>query len=116
MRKIGRTMAAAALCAGGLLVASPSPAMATPTAPYCDSGASQFYCDADPGFGPYTWTITFRYVTGNFTNTYTTSDSTIFLNCPNTAFGIWATYSYVSGGVTETSGQGGTLCRSGPWQ
>ncbi|MBB5873918.1 hypothetical protein F4553_007352 [Allocatelliglobosispora scoriae] len=114
MRTALKAVIAAAVITLGLTTVAASPAMANAPAPYCESGASQFLCDAD-STGTTTWSITWW---GGSVGTFTTAGSTLFASCPYSSIGkqVRASYSYVSGGTTVYSDQSSFICRSGPWQ
>jgi len=113
MRHAARLLATAAL-ALGFAGSAATPASAAAPAPYCDSGASRFICDAS-STGTTTWTVTWY---SGSVGTFTTAGATLLASCPASNIGrqVRVSYSYVSGGVTQYSDTASFICRSGPWQ
>jgi hypothetical protein len=110
MRRILGTFAAAALVAMCALVAGSGPAHAVAPAPQCESGASRYFCIASSS-GTTTWTIT---IFPGTPFTVTTPGSILNSSCSGgSSTSIF--YSYVSGGVTETSSTRAFRCNAGPW-
>ncbi|WP_432898174.1 hypothetical protein ACQP1S_21005 [Micromonospora matsumotoense] len=111
MRTTVKVLAASALSA--LSLAAATPALAAAPAPFCESGASQFYCDGN-STGTTTWSITwYSGSVGTFT-----AGSTLFAACPASNLGhpVQASYSYFDGSTTQYSGTTQFICRGGPWQ
>ncbi|WDZ87703.1 hypothetical protein [Micromonospora cathayae] len=114
MRKVTTGLAAAGLATLGLLAAVPGSAAASAPAPFCESGASTFICDA-ASTGATTWTITERYIAGgSSTYSMTTAGSFLFQNCTSRST-LRVFYSYVADGVTVTSETGGVNCNPYEW-
>jgi hypothetical protein len=112
MRTSFRILTAAAATSIGFLAFAATPAMASPAAPLCDSSTGQVECDILGGTAPYTWTITDHIDGTSTTFSYTTpSDGTSFGCEHGEIFNIH--YSYVSGGVTETSLPTTVVCSTG---
>ncbi|MFC8846721.1 MULTISPECIES: hypothetical protein [unclassified Micromonospora] len=113
MRTTVKVLAASALATLGL-VAVATPALAAAPAPFCESGASQFYCDAS-STGTTTWSITWY---SGSVGTFTTAGATLFAACPASNIGrpVRASYSYFDGSTTQYSGTTQFICRSGNWQ
>jgi hypothetical protein len=109
-----RIMTAAAAVSIGFLAFTVTPAMASVAAPDCESGASTVVCDAFTGTSPYTWTI-IEHWDGTFTSSYQTTAGTTKFTC-NRAASFDVSYSFVSGGVTQTSATGFVACNTGDWQ
>ncbi|MFI6133947.1 hypothetical protein [Micromonospora sp. NPDC051141] len=114
MRTTAKVLAASTLAALGLAAAGATPALAAAPAPFCESGASQFYCDGS-STGTTTWSITWY---SGSVGTFTTAGSTLFAACPASNLGhpVRASYSYFDGSTTQYSGTTQFICRSGPWQ
>ncbi|MCX4468935.1 hypothetical protein C5N14_10590 [Micromonospora sp. MW-13] len=114
MRATVRVLLASVLTTLGLTAAVATPALASAPAPFCESGASQFYCDAT-STGTTTWTVTWY---SGSVGTFTTAGSTLFAGCPASNIGlpVRVSYSYFDGSVTQYSDTGRFTCRSGPWQ
>lgn len=115
MRTPVKILIAAAVATLGLVGAAATPAMAAAPAPYCESGASRFLCDAT-SVGTTTWTVTWW---GGSVGTFTTAGATLLAGCPASNIGrqVQVSYSYIDGGgVTQYSSTGSFICRSGPWQ
>jgi hypothetical protein len=109
-----RIMAAAAAASVGILAFAATPAMATVAAPDCESGASTVVCNAFGAGSPVTWTIV-EHWDGTFTSSYqTTTGYTKFSCSKGSSFQV--TYSYVSGGVTQTSASDSVVCNTGDWE
>jgi hypothetical protein len=106
------TAVAAAMMLGALVLPG-LPASAAAPAPHCESGASRFFCDAS-SVGTTTWTVTYVYPPAS-TVVYTTPGATLSTSCPNPRRSVRVVYSYVSGGVTETSSSRSFLCNPGDW-
>jgi hypothetical protein len=107
-----RIAAAAAASSIGFLAFAVTPAMASVPAPSCYSGASTVYCDGSGGgAGPYTWTLIEHWEGTTSTDTYTATSSTKFSCLRGQSFLV--SYSYVSGGVTETSSTALVSCNTG---
>lgn len=81
-------------------------------APDCESSASQFFCDASSPVSPVTWTQTIS-IFGT-TSTSTFSGPTILHSGCELRATYAFSFSYVSGGVTFTSGTSRFLCNSNP--
>jgi hypothetical protein len=112
MRPSFRILTAAGAISVGFLAFAATPAMASPAAPLCESGAGLVECDIIGGTAPYTWTITEHFEGTSNTYSYTTkSDGTSFGCEHGQIFNIH--YSYVSGGVTETSLPTTVVCNTG---
>jgi hypothetical protein len=110
-----RIIAAAAATSIGFLAFAATPAMASVSAPDCESGASTVVCNAFGGNGStLTWTIVSHWEGTTNTITYKTTANYTKFNCSRgELFGV--TYSFVSGGVTQTSGTGTVVCNTGDW-
>jgi hypothetical protein len=108
-----RALAVAATLMLGALTLPGVPASAAAPAPHCESGASHYFCDA-ASVGTTTWTVTYVYPPGS-TVAYTTPGATLYTSCPNPRRSVRVFYSFVSGGVTETSSTTGFLCNPGDW-
>jgi hypothetical protein len=111
-----RVLAAAAATSIGFLAFTAIPAMASITAPDCESGGSAVECiDLSGGTAPFTWTITERFEGTSSTYSYTTSTSSTRFGCERgQSFSV--SYSYVAGGVTQKSPSAGVICSTGPWE
>ncbi|MFI7433431.1 hypothetical protein [Micromonospora haikouensis] len=104
-----KVLAASALATLGIAAAGATPALAAAPAPFCESMARQFYCDA-VSTGTTTWSITWY---SGSVGTFTTADSTLFAACPGSNMGrvVKASYSYFDGSVTQYSGTTQFICR-----
>jgi hypothetical protein len=114
MRTSIKVLAAGAVGTLGLLAFATTPAMASVAAPDCESGASTVVCDALAGTSPYTWTVTEHFEGTSSTSSYTTTVPTTKLACVRGQSFI-ISYSYTSGGVTQTSNTAVSSCNTGPW-
>lgn len=113
MRTSLKIMMAATATAIGSLAFAATPAMASVTAPYCESGLSTLTCGGATGTAPFTWTITDQL--GGTSYSFATSAHGIKIAC-GAGRPYIVTYSYVSGGVTQTSNPAYVLCQSAPYQ
>jgi hypothetical protein len=109
-----RIMTAAAAASIGFLAFAVTPAMASVAAPDCESGASTVVCNGFGGTSPITWTIT-EHWDGTDTYSYQTTSGYTKFTC-NRAASFNVTFSYVSGGVTQTSASDFVACNPGDWQ
>jgi hypothetical protein len=108
-----RIAAAAAASSIGFLAFAVTPAMASVPGPSCYSGASTVYCDASGGgAGPYTWTLIEHWEGTTYTDTYTTTTFSTRFGCDR-GQSFLVSFSYVSGGVTETSLNTVVACNTG---
>ncbi|WP_405114747.1 hypothetical protein OG559_10585 [Micromonospora sp. NBC_01405] len=114
MRATVRVLLASVLTTLGLTAAVATPALASAPAPFCESGGSQFYCDAT-STGTTTWTVTWY---SGSVGTFTSAGPTLFASCPfsNIGLQVRVSYSYFDGSVTQYSDTDRFICRSGPWQ
>lgn len=115
MRRIGTALAAAALVTTGWLALVPGAASASATAPNCSSGASKFVCIANGGGAAITWTINYyQRGSGTPSTTVTTTPGNSWRGPCAAGSSAQVSYSYVSGGVTQTSPTSGVICSTGP--
>jgi hypothetical protein len=113
-----RLLMAAALpvaAAIGSLAFAATPAMASPTPPHCESGLSTVLCTGT-GTAPFTWTLIIStYGVSSGTDTYTTSTTYTKFGCESGEV-FTVSYSYTSGGVTQTSPVNYIVCQTAPYQ
>ena len=114
MRITARAIATAALISAFILLApGASPAMASVTAPHCDSSTSHFTCDALGGWAnPVTWTITSTNSGGTTTTTVVTTTGHLYTAC-HALDNEQVYYSFFDGTQTQTSGTASFRCRPG---
>jgi hypothetical protein len=105
-------MASAAMMLASLVLPG-VPANAVAPAPHCESGASRFFCTGS-SVGTTTWTVTYFFPPSS-TVVYTTPGASLSTSCPNPRRSVQVFYSYVSGGVTETSSSTSFICNPGDW-
>ena len=114
MRVTARAIAAGAMIGAAILVGlGASPAMASVTAPHCDSSTSHFTCDALGGWAnPVTWTITSTNSGGTTTTTVVTTTGHLYTAC-HALDNEQVYYSFFDGTQTQTSGTASFRCRPG---
>lgn len=103
-----------ALAVPALLALSGGAASASGTAPApdCESFSSTFFCDADSPVTPVTWTQTIT-IFGTVSTSTFSGPTFLHSGCELRAAYTFS-FSYVSGGVTFTSGSSRFLCTSNP--
>jgi hypothetical protein len=85
---------------------------------HCESGASQFVCDANLSHGPTDWTLTINWRGGPPQSVIPIHTTGNFLDggCSTNTISYWASYTYVdAAGVTRSGAQTTFRCNPGDW-
>ncbi|HEU5331354.1 MAG TPA: hypothetical protein VFU73_01280 [Actinocrinis sp.] len=112
MRRIAVRTSLAVLVPALLAINAGVAAADSAPAPDCESSSSQFFCDAASPVSPVTWTQTISIF--GFSSTSTFSGPTILHSGCELRAAYTFSFTYVSGGVTFTSGSTRFICTSSP--